>query len=288
MFKKLLIILSLLLLILGCRKKDDLVIEDADEKREIVEVKDDILESKPLIEVSKDDTIYILVRSDGYPGMWLGDDGEVYGFFIDLEKMVMSEMGQKYEFKPYTDIGSAAQDLKTGVSHIALAVPDIPDYRNFLNLTIPYETYNYVTFVRINNNDITGNTKEDVIKSLHGKRVGVQVTGFVYQNLRNIKEIELIEFPTTTQAMEGLDQGLVDAVLENRETAKYYIELNDWNLKSVGPNIINHKNTTGFSKIYDISVVDRYNRALKKLLDDGSVYQLHREYYGDIAEEYRP
>lgn len=283
-------ILILVLIIISCRKKEELQIEEVVSESNGKEGIDEVTESKPLIKVSKDDTVYILVRADGNPGMYLGDDGEVYGFYVDLERMVMEEMGQKYQFKAYTDVGSAAQDLKTGVSHIALAVPDVVDYRNFLNLSIHFETLNYVAFVRSDNSDINikGASKQEVIESLHGKRIGVQVTGQVYQNLRGIKEIELVDFATTTKAMEALNQGLVDAVPENRETAQYYIEENGWDLKAIGPNILFHKNTTGFSKIYDLDLVERYNKALQKLLDNGSVYKLHKKYYGNVAEEYKP
>lgn len=285
-------ILFLLLLISGCQKKDKLEIDEekpedkitVDDKKAVVEV----TESKPLVVVSKDDTVNVLVRADGAPGMYLGDDGKVYGFFVDLEKMVMERMNQKYKFVPYTDVGSAAQDLKSGLSHAALAVPDLPDYQSFLNLSIPYETYNYITFVVDNNTEIKGSTREEIIKSLHGKKVGVQTTGFIFQHLRDIKEIELVEYATTTKAMEGLHLGQVDAVLENRETGEYYSEIYNWNVKPVGKNILSHTNTSGFSTIFDLSLLDRYNSALRSLLEDGSVDKLRVKYYGDAADEYKP
>jgi hypothetical protein len=55
-------------------------------------------ERKPLIAVSAIDTLKILIRKDGAPGMHLGKDGQVHGFYVDLEKKVMAEMGQSYEF----------------------------------------------------------------------------------------------------------------------------------------------------------------------------------------------
>lgn len=285
---KTLILVLIITLFISCSKKEELVVDkmDSDRASQVIEDIEEVV-SKPLIVVTKNDVVSILVRSDGYPGMYLDSDGEVKGFYVDLERMVMERMGQKFNFLPYDDVGIAAQALKTGTSHIALAVPDIPDYRAFLNLTTPYETLNYITFVQSDNTDITGENKEEVLRSLYGKRVGVQVTGQVFQNLRNIKEIELVEFPTTTKAMEALDNGFVDAVPENRETALYYIELNGWKLKTVGENILNHQNTTGYSKIYDRSVVDRHNIALESLFKDGSVDRLHKKYYGDLSTEYK-
>lgn len=290
MFKKILFLTALFLLIFACKKRDELEIEkeDVNEVVAVEEEKPEIIEeSKPLIILTKDDIVKILVRADGAPGMWLGEDGEVYGFYVDLERLVFEEMGQKYEFVPYTDVGVAAQGLKTGTSHVALAVPDLADYRSFLNLSLPYETLNYITFVHNDNNDIKGETKEELLKSLSGKKVGVQVTGFAFQSLRDNKDLELVEYATTTKAMEGLHNREVDAVIENRETGSYYVKQNNWDLKPVSQNILNHRNTSGFSMALDTSIVDRYNEALQRLFDNGSVDKLHKEYYGEAALEYR-
>lgn len=95
--------------------------------------------------------------------------------------MVMEEMGQIYELIAYSDVGSIAMGMKTGTRHSALAVPDVPDYKAMLNLSIPYEILHYVTFVQKGNTDISGATKEELIRSFYGKRVGVQVQGHIYQ-----------------------------------------------------------------------------------------------------------
>lgn len=290
MLKKFYTILLILFLVFSCRKGDELeVIEDV--KQEEVQVERDSdeqeVESKPLIVLGIENTVRILVRADGAPGMWLGEDGEVYGFYVELDTLVFKEMGQSVEFVPYSDVGVAAQELKTGTSHVALAVSDLPDYRSFLNLSDPYETLNYIAFVHNDNSDIGGESSEELLGSLKGKKVGVQVTGFAYQNLRDYKELELIDYSTTTKAMEGLHNKEVDAVFDNREIGVYYIDKNNWNLKPVGKNIFNHKNTSGFSKAVDPEIVERYNKALDTLLNNGSVDKLHKKYYGEAAPEYK-
>lgn len=291
MYRKLFIFLILFLQIIACKKKDEIEIEKEEVQEEVrseeIVSKSEEEEGKPLIVLGKDDVVRILVRADGAPGMWLGDDGEVYGFYVDLERLVFEEMGQNYEFVPYTDVGIAAQGLKTGISHTALAVSDLPDYRAFLNLSDPYEILNYIVFVNKENRDIKGEAKEELLESLKGKKVGVQVTGFAYQNLRDYKDIKLIDYATTTLAMEGLHNREVDAVIENREIGIYYSELNNWELKPVGSNLFNHRNTTGFSRAVDPEIVKRYNKALKVILDDGRVYKLHKKFYNEAASDYR-
>lgn len=241
-------------------------------------------ETKPLIVLSPDDVIEILVRADGAPGMYLGEDGEVHGFYVDLEKLVMKEMGQAYHFYPYSSIASIFVGYKSGIYHSALATPDVPDYRALFYLSIPYEILHYVTFVREENREIKGETREDIIKSLYGKKVGVQTQGHIYQVLRDYKEIELVEYETTTKALEDLDAGLLDAVPDVKRIGEYYRNLKEWNIKPVGEPIINHEICTSFSKSLDPSFVEKYDEALKKLIDNGQVRILWESYFGPMAE----
>jgi ABC-type amino acid transport substrate-binding protein len=286
----LVLIVICMIILLGC-ERDEVII---DQKRPEITVKKgtegtiSILENKPLIVVAATDTIQILVREDGAPGMYLGKDGQVHGFYVDLEKMVMKEMGQSYNFVPYNDVGPATHALKSGTHHIALAAPDLPGYRSFLNLSTPYEILNYVTFVQKKNSDITGTTKEELIKSLHGKRVGVQTRGHIFQVLRNIKEIKLIEYPTTTKALEDLDKGFLDAVPDVKRIGIYYAKQNGWDIVPVGKPIISHKLTTAFSQRFDVSLLNRYNKALKTLISDGRFDALYKTYFGPMDKEDRP
>ena len=286
----LVLIVICMIILLGC-ERDEVII---DQKKPEITVKKEtegtisVLENKPLIVVEPTDTIQIFVRGDGAPGMYLGKDGQVHGFYVDLEKMVMKEMGQSYNFVLYSDVGPVAQALKSGTHHSALAAPDLPDYRSFLNLSIPYEILNYVTFVQKNNNNIIGTTKDELIKSLHGKRVGVQTRGHIFQALRDIKEIELLEYPTTTKALEDLDKGLLDAVPDVKRIGIYYAKQNGWDIVPVGKPIISHKLTTAFSQRFEESLLNRYNKALKTLISDGRFDALYKTYFGPMDEEDRP
>ncbi len=292
MKKKWIIVLCLIsiMILWGCGQ-DEVVIDEDNQKRtasnETLSNKID-KERKPLITLSATDTIKIFVREDGAPGMYLGKDGQVHGFYVELEKMIMEGMGQSYVFVSYHDIGPVAQELKSGTHHIALAAPDLPEYRSFLNLSIPYEVLNYVIFVQKNNTEIAGSTREELIKSLHGKRVGVQARGHIFQLLRDIKEIELIEYPTTTKALGDLNNGLLDAVPDVKRIGIYYANLNNWDIRPLGNPIISNKLTTAFSKRIETSLLDRYNKALKALISDGRFDALYESYFGPMDVEDRP
>ena len=292
MKKKWIVVLSLIsiMILWGCGKDEVVIDEDNQKITASKETQNSRIdkERKPLIAVSVADTLKIFVREDGAPGMYLGKDGQVHGFYVDLEKKVMEEMGQSYIFVPYSDVGPVAQELKSGTHHIALAAPDLPEYRSFLNLSVPYEVLNYVIFIQKNNKKIAGSTREELIKTLHGKRVGVQTRGHIFQLLRDIKEIELIEYPTTTKALEDLNKGLLDAVPDVKRIGIYYANLNNWDIVPVGNPIISNKLTTAFSKRFETSLLDRYNTALNALISDGRFDALYENYFGPMDVEDRP
>jgi len=284
-------VFCILVIFSGCGRKDaELVITEIGPQAAAASVVQDTgpEEGKPLIVVNPDDTVIILVRADGAPGMYLGDDGEVHGFYVDLEAMIMKEMGQKYRFEAYSDVGPVIQAMKSGTHHIALAVPDLLDYRTFLNLSIPYEVLNYVTFVRAGNTEIKGNTRDELIHSLFGKKVGVQTQGHIFQVLREYKDIQLVEYPTTTQALEDLNKGLLDAVPDVKRIGLYYSAKNKWDIVPVGEPIIRHYLTTGFSQVFDSSLVERYNTAVRTLQRDGRIEALFARYFGPMTAESRP
>ena len=97
MQKKLFIVL-LPLLLFSCNKKtSDLEIVETKQK---VEQKKEVIveetsEKQPLINIGVNDTLEIYVRADGAPGMYEDENGELKGFYVELEKEILEKMGQK-------------------------------------------------------------------------------------------------------------------------------------------------------------------------------------------------
>lgn len=282
--KKNLLVLFTIFLIISCNKKvTEVEVSKAgdstkDQSASIPATKEEI---KPLIPIAPNDVLQIWARADGAPGMFVNESGEIVGFYVDLEKMIMEEMGQKYKINSYTDLGPLIQDIKTGKAHSALAAFDVPDYRALAHLSDSYENLEYVIFLRNQNSDSIPNTPNEAIEYLYGKKVGVQTRGHIYQILRDHKEIEIIEYPTTTEALAALNNGDVDAVPEVNRIGKYYSRKNSWEIMPASIPLLSFKTVTGFSKALDYSVVDRYNKALNTLIDNGSVAELYKNYFGE-------
>lgn len=280
--KKIILVLFLSTLILSCSKRaTELEISEnsakTEEKVNNINVKTE--ETKPLILITKDDTLQIYVRSDGAPGMYLDDDGILKGFYVDLEIAIMNKMNQKYHFNAYTDAGPTVQNIRDGVAHSALASPILPDYKSFLNFGIKFEELNFVIFLPSSSEEIISENKEEAIKKLYGKKIGVQTRGHIYQVLRDYKEIIIVEYSTTTVAMEALNKGEIDAVPEVKRVGIANAKLNNWDVKPVGGSIFSLGIGTAFSMALDQSVIDRYNLALQSLIDSGYVETLYNSYF---------
>jgi hypothetical protein len=56
----------------------------------------------------------------------------------------------------------------------------------------------------------------------------------------------------------------------------------------VGIPIISHKLTTGFSKRFETSLPDRYNKGLKAPISDGRFEPLYERCFGPMSHEDRP
>lgn len=283
--RKELVTFILLLLLTGCVKKEsEIIITQEIEEKKVEEIRTETQDSEAshnLIKIGKQDELAILVRADSAPDMFFDEAGKLTGYYVDLEREIMKKMGQKYRLIPYTDVGPVIQKLKTGELHSAIAAPDVPDFRALFNFSTVYEASNQVIFLPKDSTEIIPQNKEEAIRTLYGKKVGVQTRGHIYQLLRDHKEINIVEYPTTTAALEALHNGEVDAVPDVKRVGLYNTKLNNWNIRPVGEPINSLNVVTAFSKALDTSIIDRYNAALEALISSGFVKELHKQYFGE-------
>lgn len=281
MYKKIVLII-LSLFILTCREKKtslELYTKPIN-KNNTTNINISTEQTKPLIKISKGDVLEIYVKSDGAPGMYADNSGNLKGFYVELEKAIMNKMGQRFNMNVYTDLGPVIIKLKNGEGHSALAVPDSNDFKSLLYLSSKIETLDFFTIVQKDNTYNSLVSRDEILKSLANKKVGVQTRGHVFQILRNFKQIKIVEYPTTTIALEALNKGELYAVPEVERIMEYYSLKNNWNLKVIGEPIFSLNITTGFSKALDPSVLERYNTALNYLIESGYVRQLYKTYFG--------
>lgn len=280
---KLLILSIVLLLInLSCSEEAKVTTEKIQDQTESETdtVQEEITEEKPLLRIGTGDELLLYVRADYEPYMFLNKDNELSGFYVDIEKAIMEEMNQKYKMIPWTDIGKVIQDVKVGVVHGVLGCPQTADMEKMFQLSDVISTLEAVTFVHNDNTDIGGNTKEEVIKSLYGKKVGIQARDAIFELLSPYKDITVIEYKTGTEALEKLANKEVDAKPEVREIAMYNAKMNNWPIKPVGVPIMSSiLTTTGFYQGINPEFMKRYNSALKRIKDSGLYDQIYNNWF---------
>ena len=173
------IFFALVLNFTGCNRKTNVTVETVSDN--LVEVEKPLEQvpgnqsQNPLLAIFPEDELILAVRSDYEPFMWLDSNGELTGWLVDVERTIWDELGQSYRMVPYDDVGKMGQDVKSGVAHAALAVPYTPDYEKIFNLGEPWIFMDLMVFVRQETDSIGGDTSEECIESLFGKKVGVQV-----------------------------------------------------------------------------------------------------------------
>lgn len=266
------LLLTIIILLFGCKnKKTELTIKENHIVSDNFNTKENLTErnSKELIKISSKDSLKILFRADFAPAMYLDKNGVPRGYYTELVKHLMKSMEQEYQLIPYWDAGKIIQGYKTGDYHMAIAISHVPDYLSLGNMSIAYDTLNYVIFVQIKDKLKYIEDKKSMIEQLSGKRVGVSARGNIYQTLRHNKNIKLVEYPTTTEALNALNRGEVDVVPALKDVGNYYIEENNWSLTSLKPVIFSFKASSAFSKKLDKSIVDSYNRALSEAMESG-------------------
>lgn len=269
----------------GCSRKTELYVQELPEEKSLTaeEMTDQQAESseRPLITIRLEDELTMMVRSDYEPFMWLNENGQLTGWIVDVEKAILTEMGQNYRIVPYSDAGKATQDVKSGVANTLVATPFSPDYEKIFNMADPWIFMDVMIFVHNDTLDIGGETSEACIQSLSGKKVGVQARGLEYTLLRDYKDIELIEYETGTVAIQKMAQKTVDAKIEIMQPALYQAKKENLQIKAVGVPLMSVQGTLGFHKGIDPEIIDRYNTALKTIQNNGTYDRIYRRWFSE-------
>jgi len=236
---------------------------------------------KPLITIRKQDELTIMVRSDYKPFMWMDENNQPIGWIVDVDKAILAEMGQSYRMIPYTDAGKATQDVKSGVAYALMATPFSPDYEKIFNMAKPWIYMDIMIFVHKDTTDIGGDTPDECIQSLYGKRVGVQARGFEYNLLRDHKEIQLIEYETGSVAIQKLAEKAVDAKIEILQPALYQAKTENLQIKAVGVPLMSVQGTLGFNKGIDPEIIECYNTALNTIQSNGVYDKIYKKWFSE-------
>ena len=203
-------------------------------------------------------------------------EGEKYvGFDIDLADAVIREMGGTMEFKSM-GFDALIPAIQSGQIDMAIAGMDItPEREKQVSFSdIYYNQTGYVIIVPKDNETIHD------WNELEGKVIGAQVGTQQAKYAAEVKDAQVKQFDSNSQAFMELKAGTVEAVVIDAPVGMYYLKQGaDKDFKLVGT----PKDNAGFAiamKKDNKELQEKVNKALKTLKDNGEYQKIYDKWFG--------
>ncbi|MCP4582644.1 MAG: basic amino acid ABC transporter substrate-binding protein [candidate division Zixibacteria bacterium] len=217
----------------------------------------------------------MLVGTDAtYPPFEFNDDesGDLVGFDIDLMTAICKELKLKPEFivVPFGGIIPGLRSNKYDCIISAMTITE--DRRQAVNFTRPYYDAGQTIAVPLDNTVIQS------IDDLKGKKIGTQLgtTGEIMA--KTIEDADVISFPNIGAAFIDMENGNIDAVLNDAPTSSRAIKVRG-TAKIVGPLLSEEQYGIAVDQS-NIVLLEVINKALEKLISEGIVDSLKSHWVG--------
>lgn len=224
---------------------------------------------------SEDSRIYKVVGDIQFPPYeYLDEDGIYKGFNVDLLKAISLVTEMEFEFIPMT-WENAFYSIERGEADIIQGMKESYERRLVFNFTDSLLLNSQSIFVRDKYYYINGNI------DLEGKKVSILKEDIIYNQLKIIKDIDIIEYNSTEEAVKALLNGKVDAMIGNTLTVNYICKENNWidRVKIVGKALNEQKYSMAVSKNNPM-LLKSLNGGLKEIQDNGMYDALYRKWFG--------
>ncbi|HEU5139813.1 MAG TPA: transporter substrate-binding domain-containing protein [Bacillales bacterium] len=202
------------------------------------------------------------------------ESGDIKGFDIDLMTAIAKEAGIDIKFKVMNFPG-IIPGLKSGRWDMGIAGISITEKRDkSIDFSDPYYQSGLMVGVQADNTEIQG------IDDLAGKTISTR-QGSTSQSYikKNLPKATAKAFPKVTQAYQELMRGSVDATLYDVPNLKYFIKTKaKGKIKTVG-DVLEAQNY-GIAFQEDSKLVDKVNKALSTLKENGTYADIYKEWFG--------
>jgi polar amino acid transport system permease protein/polar amino acid transport system substrate-binding protein len=235
--------------------------------------------------------------SGGGPYIYEGPDGKLVGFEYELLDYLAHELGVRPEFVQW-EWETLPQKLKQGSIDVVLNGYEWSAERERETpSTIPYYIYKLQLLTRSDDASIKS---WDDLRAKSGekrKRVGVLQGSAAarYVEKEFGESVELLKFPEITMVMGMVEQGTLDATLQDVPIVTFYGPQYP-KLHSVGEPV-EPGYYVGYVRGGDDSLRERLNAAILKAIDDGTLRRIYEKYgvwnddqlrLADIAKKWPP
>jgi ABC-type amino acid transport substrate-binding protein len=199
------------------------------------------------------------------------DTGKIVGFDIDLMDAICDKLGVKCEYivVPFDGIVSGLNNNKYNAIISSFTIT--PQRETMVDFSQPYYQASQSIAVRLDQQKINS------LVDLKGKKVGVQLGTTGELLAKKIEGAEIISFDNIGAAFIDLENGKLDAIVNDKPTSQRIIALRG-NAKLVGPDLS--------SENYGIAVrrgekrlLDAINNALSDLQLSGKLEDLNKKWF---------
>ena len=230
--------------------------------------------STPLPLDSELGNVAIGTNAEYPPFEFVGDDGNLAGFDIDLMDAIAEEASFEFEFVN-TRWDGIFVALASGEFDAVISAATITEERKqTVDFSDPYFNAGQMIFVRADTADISG--PDD----LDGKSTGVQLgtTGDIW--LSEETGAEVVRYDENTLAFQALANGDVDAAVADGPTGIDIVQANpDMNLKALDGTYTDEEYGVAVRKDRQ-DVLEAINRGLAAVRASGQYDELYDKYFG--------
>ncbi|HBX23221.1 MAG TPA: basic amino acid ABC transporter substrate-binding protein [Desulfotomaculum sp.] len=209
-------------------------------------------------------------------------NGELVGFDVDLIAAINEVAGLDIEIQTYDFKGLIPALESASIDGSISAMTIKPERAEVVDFSLPYYKSGLSVAVRADN---------DTIKSfddLDGKKIGVQTGTTGELEAKNVPNSQIVSFDTIVEAFMDLNNGAVDAVVNDYPVTAYYITTEgEGKAKIVGD--------MRTSEFYGIAipkqkpeVLEQVNEALLALKENGKFDEIYKKWFGEAPPEYLP
>ncbi|AHD05521.1 substrate-binding periplasmic protein [Paenibacillus larvae] len=233
--------------------------------------------SRTLEQIKQSGVLKVGIMGTYAPYNFLNDKKEMDGFDADIAKEIAKKMGLKAEFVSQEFSGMIA-GLQAGKFDTVISQMTITeDRQKQMDFTEPYITNQVKVIVKQDNNSITK------LEDFKGKNIGVGLGTNDEAYLRNealpkVGNFTIKTYDDVITSLQDLNNGRIDATINNMYALKPIVEKNGFKIKVVGEAVKSDKAAIAVTK-GNTELRDALNQALKDLKADGTYKTIFTKWF---------
>ncbi len=213
-----------------------------------------------------------------FPPMEFMEGGEYVGFDMDLIKAIAEAQNMELEINSL-GFDALIPAIQTGQIDCAISAISITEERmESIDFSEPYFQAGLIIAVKSDNDTING------LEDLEGKKIAAQIGTTGADACNGVKEkdatTEVSIFNSTGEAYMALENGVVEAVINDHPVTIYYVDTEGKDkVKTVGE-VFAAEDTYGIAvKKGNTELTNKLNEGLQKIKDDGTYDKIYDEWF---------